>query len=227
MTAVAGYQNVLRSRATRKISMRSSGSSRGFFLAMLPIFDRPIIMNVESDLERKTGLVVLSRPDLVDLQEQAFQIQFTDVNGRKRDHTIDFLTTFADGSKVAIVVKNKRTASEQKFLDEFECIRAAMPRHLADETVLVTNKSFTTAQVSNAAKLNHFRMFPDPEADEVLAEALKKLEIPTSIFDLGLMTGLAGRAYRAAFRLIFAGIAQTLETGVIRTETLLFQAGAT
>jgi len=205
--------------------MRSSGSARGFILAILPIFDLPITLDLESGLERNAVLVILSIPDLVDLQEQAFQIQFTDETGRRRTHTIDFLATFADGSKVAFVVKNSDMACKQKFQDEFDCIRAAMPRHLADETVLVTNKSFTTAQVSNAAKLNHFRMFPDPEADETLAAALKTLDAPTSIFDLGVMTGLAGRAYRAAFRLIFAGVAQTSETGVIRAETLLFRAG--
>ncbi|MCQ0090248.1 TnsA endonuclease N-terminal domain-containing protein [Roseovarius sp. M141] len=225
MTEAISYQNTLPSRATRNIPMRSRGSGRGHCLADLPVLARTITVEVESGLEFGTGLVILAQPDLVDLHEQAFTIQFIDPSGRKRNHTIDFLATFADGRKVAVVVKNTAEARKQRFQDNFARITAAIPRHLADEVILVTDRSFSSTQLRNASKLHHFRMFPDPEADEVLTAALRGLSKPTTILEIGLITGLAGRAYRAAFRLIFAGIAHTTETGVISPRSNLFAGG--
>lgn len=220
------YRNTLPSKATRKISLRSKGSGRGHFLADLPALDHTVRINVESGLEMSTGLILQAHPALIDLHEQAFTFQYVDGSGRKRNHTIDFVATYAGGRKVAVVVKNTKEARTQRFQDDFELIKSAMPRHCADEVILVTNLSFTRTQLRNATKLHHFRMFPDPEADEVLADALRRLPKPTTILELGRLTGLAGRAYRAAFRLIFAGIAQTDETSVICPNSSLFPGGA-
>lgn len=216
------YRNTLPSRAVRKISLRSKGSGRGHFLMDLPDLDHTIRVNVESGLEKNTGHVLAADPALIDLREQAFTFQYVDAWGHKRNHTIDFLATYAGGFKVAFVVKNTKDARSQKFRDNFKRIKAGMPRHLADDVILVTNQSFTRTQIRNAAKLHHFRMFPDPEADEILAAALKRLSKPVTILELGRLTGLAGRAYRAAFRLIFAGIAHTDEATVICPTSNLF-----
>lgn len=85
--------------------------------------------------------------------------------------------------------------------------------------MLITERSYCPSAARNAQKLHDFRRAPDPEADGSIEALVRGLNGPTTIAELVEASGLGGRAFRAAFRAIYAGILRTLEPGDILPTT--------
>ncbi len=199
----------LRSTGSRSFPARSRSSVRGFLSALLPAEEQWRQIIYESNLERQAALVLLARPDIWNLRDQPPKVAFTDPRGRTAHHTFDYLAQFRDGTKWAIAVKPEARVERIGFRNTLARIRADLPRRFADEVVLVTERNFHPAEVSNAEILHMFRMHRDPEADGIIAELLAQGSAESRIEDVVTESGLAGRGFRAVVRAIYAGLADT------------------
>lgn len=180
---------------------------------------RDRIRYFESKGEQHLLFLLLARPDIVDIWDQPPPIWFVDLDGRRKKHTFDFLVTLADGSRVAIAYKPYDHVVQHDFRRTLAFIKAATPLSYAQDVILVTERSFTPSAARNAQKLHEFRRTPDPDADASIERAISGLEAPVTIAELAAVTGLAGRAFRAAFRAIYSGLLKVLDVGDILPTT--------
>ncbi|RJE78481.1 hypothetical protein DWB67_17480 [Paracoccus sp. JM45] len=198
-----------RTRATRMFPARSRASGRGFVFAKLRASAAWRQLIFESDLERKCLLVLLSQRAVVDIWDQPPQITYRNQVGKPSSHTFDFLVTLEDGNKIAIAVKPGALAERNKFDREFALIKVQTSKQFADDALLVTDSSFSAAEVRNAELLHMFRQAEDVEADAMVQQILRGMNCKTSLGQVVAATGLQGRAFRAGFKAIFDGIALT------------------
>jgi len=217
----APFRPPLRSRATRKISRRSKVSGRGVIVAQLPAQQRPREIVFESILELYVFYLLLARPELHDLWEQPTPIQYLDDLGCLQTHYYDALVTLKDMSTIAIAIKPAALVEEFRFRDKLHLIRAGTSLNFANEVVLITDRSFSPADVRNAQKLHEFRRHPDLEADAAILALLETLGDETTVADLVAKSGLEWRGFRAVFRAIYDGQARVLDEGDIDTSTRL------
>lgn len=210
----------LPSKATRKPPARSKSSSRGHVTGRgSPSGAPPRLRYYESKREQDVLYLLLARPDVVDIWDQPPPVFYHDANGRKRSHTFDFLITLTSGKRIAIAVKPDAIAERQGFRETLQRLRAATPLSFASEIVLITERSYCPSAARNAQKLHDFRRTPDPEADGSIETLVQSLSGPTTIAELVEASGLGGRAFRAAFKAIYAGVLRALEPGDILPTT--------
>lgn len=213
------------SRSTRRINARSRASGRGMIPCMAPPWDHPRKVVYESILELKVLYLLLARPDIWDIREQPQRLRYYNAEGRSKWAVYDFLISLQCGRRIAIAVKPAAIVEEFGFRHELELIRAATPLSFADDVVLVTDRSFAPSEARNAERLHEFRRSPDEEADQVIADLLRGLRTETTIAKLVEPTGLDGRGFRAAFRLLYSGVAQALDTDDISPQTRIVAGG--
>lgn len=214
------FRRALASRSNRRINPRGR-SGRGAIVCWLPNwkFDRRVTF--ESVLEMNVLLLLLARGDIIDLWEQRGPIRYFDAHGTICHTYFDFVVKLTCGRLLAIAVKPASIVEEHGFRQELELIKAATPLSVADDVVLVTDRSFTPAEARNAQRLHEFRRYPDVEADAAIASLLADLDTPTTIADLVQKSGLDGRGFRAAFRALFTGQAKVLKAGDITPQTMI------
>lgn len=213
------FTRPLPSRATRKPPARSKSSSRGQVPSQTAADSRPRLRHVESKGELSALYLLLARPDVVDVWDQPPPVSYRDATGRRRSHTFDFLISLTDGRRIAIAVKPEAIVERTGFRETLRLIRAATPLSYAHEVVLITERSYTPSAARNAQKLHDFRRTPDPEAEEAIGALVQDLKGPTTIAELVEATGLGGRAFRAAFKAIYAGLLRVLDAGDILPST--------
>lgn len=215
------WQPPQRSTGTRSFPARSKSSSRGFLLAYLPAESRPRQIIYESNLERKTALLLLARKDLWNLWDQPPKVAFTDKRGQTANHVFDYLAEFDGGRRVAIAVKPQARTERLGFRETLARIRAELPSYFADEVVLVTEKGLPAAAVHNAELLQMFRACPDPKANRIVGDLLAAQQQPFSVADILAGSSLGGRAFRALVRAIYAGLTRTDLDSRITPATIL------
>ena len=205
--------------AARLPSARSRVSTRSVLRTQLPANAHPRHLWCESKLEQRVFYLLAARPDTWDIQEQPPAILWTTANGRQSPHFFDFLLTQRSGQRIAIAVKPAETVARRGFRADLQRIREATPITFAHHVVLITDRSFTLAEAENAERLHQFCSFPDPEADAAVASLLRDLTTETTIASLIEASGLGGRAFRAVFRAIYAGLARAVTSEVILPST--------
>lgn len=198
-----------RTRATRMFPARSLASARGFVIAKLRAGDAWRQLIFESDLERKCLLVLLSQRAVVNIWDQPPQITYQNQLGKPKFHTFDFLVTLEGGQRIAIAVKPDGLVERIGFDREFALIKAQTVKQFADDVLLITDNSFSAAEVRNAELLHMFRQDEDAEADAAVQQTLRGINCETSLGQVVAATGLQGRAFRAAFKAIFDGLVLT------------------
>lgn len=184
---------------------RSKLTVRGFTLAMTPAeqYWRQIIS--ASQGERETCLLLLAMPDLWNLFDQPTPVSFVDVDGKQRTHRFDYLAVLRDGQRVAIAVKPAERVERLNFRATLGAIKRDLPIGFADRVILVTEQQRHKSEVLNAELLNFFRRCPDPEADAVVSDLVDGLWGEVPISELVSRTSLGARAFRAVFRMVYAG----------------------
>lgn len=192
---------------------RSKLTVRGFTMAMTPAEQcwRQIIS--ASQGERETCLLLLAMPDLWNLFDQPKTVSFVDIDGKQRTHRFDYLAQFKDGSRVACAVKPQEKVEQLNFKSTLAAVKRDLPVGFADKVMLVTERERHRGELRNAELLNFFRRCPDEDADDVVGDLISRLFGEISIAELISKSGLGARAFRAAFRAIYAGklIANTRE----------------
>lgn len=214
------------SRATRKVSFRSRTSVRG----MVPVWieAQQCIRRIffESKLELVFIMLAMTSGRVVDLWEQPPAVVYKDVKGKERKHTFDFLITMADGQRYAVAVRPQERVEARSFDIELSMIKSQLPATFADEVILFTDINYTAAEASNALRFHELTKQPDPEADEAVHSVARYLNGAVSIAEFCAITGLSGRAYRAAFRAIMSGILKSVSSGPIELTTVVMKGDA-
>ncbi|WP_378946236.1 TnsA endonuclease N-terminal domain-containing protein [Paracoccus sp. R86501] len=154
-------------------------------------------------------MVLLSQRAVVDIWDQPPQITYRNQVGKLSSHTFDFLITLEDRKKIAIAVKPGVLAERNGFDREFALIKTQIAKQFADDALLVTDGSFSAAEVRNAELLHMFRQAEDVEADVAIQQILRGMNCETSLGQVVAATGLQGRAFRAGFKAIFDGLVLT------------------
>ena len=184
---------------------RSKQTVRGFTFAKTPADQHWRQIISASQGERETCLLTLAMPNLWNLFDQPKPVSFVEVDGRQRTHRFDYLAEFKGGERVAIAVKPLDRAKKLNFKASLKAIKRDLPTGFANKVVLVTERERHRVEVQNAELLNFFRRCPDAEADSVISDLTNRLFGEISLTELINKSGLGARAFRAAFRAIYAG----------------------
>lgn len=184
---------------------RSKLTVRGFTLAMTPADQYWRQITSASQGERETCLLTLAMPNLWNLFDQPKPVSFVDVDGKQRTHRFDYLAEFKGGKRVAIAVKPQERVERLNFKATLCAIERDLSVGFADKVFLVTERERHRVEIQNSELLNFFRRRPDQEADKVIADLIDRLFGEVSIQELISKSGLGARAFRAAFRAIYAG----------------------
>lgn len=207
----------LRSSAARRIVVPQKGSLRG---ALVTRDDKPRIVSYESNIERRVLLVLLARPDVIEVREQVEAVDYVDEDGVERKHWFDFLVTRRDGGKILVAVKDSKWVGRHpEFERNLPLIAARVPRTLADHVVLMTELDATRDRVHDARLIHSARADRRPEQDRSVRELVDSLVGTTTIGNLVAASKLEGRGFRAVVRLIAQGVLRTVGFGRIRYKT--------
>lgn len=152
------------------------------------------VIQTESDLEKKTALILHARPDTALLEEQ---VRFEYGDGQV--HFFDFRLTRTDGRCIAISVKMTKYLA--KHLEEMRPIAAEVQPDFADAVHIWTERNVDPVELYNA-KLFHATREADPEADIAAETVVAPLLGAVPIQDLTDRIGLGARGFRALVRLI-------------------------
>jgi len=182
------------SHADRDVALHSKGHSSGH----LVLGDGPgRVLQFESHLEMQTALVLLARPDVRDLRDQA-EVRWTDDRGKMCHHYFDFLATMVDGSRIAIAVKASKYLN-RGFLEKISAVSAKAVPEFADKVRVVTERHLDPIEVHNAA-LFHAVRHPDPDADTVAVTVTSDLVGAARLDELTDEIGMGVRGFRALIR---------------------------
>jgi hypothetical protein len=216
-----GYREPLPSKSTRKISMKSRTSCRGFatFWSEADQWWRRIVF--ESLLELMFIHLILARGDVQDIWEQPTAMHFVRGNGKPAQHVFDFLITWKNGVRTAVAVKPLELVRARRFDEEVALIASQTPRSFADEVILFTDEGFHRHDAVNAARFHEFSKSDDLAADTLIRGQIQELESAVSIEQLVKQAGLKGRAYRAVVRAIFRGDLLQVNPGLIDYPTVV------
>ncbi len=157
-------------------------------------------MDIESNTELRVALVVLSRPGVVDLENQV-PFHWVKSDGKSATHHFDFRVLMADGTRRAIMVKSEYRRRQAKVLRELTQIAAQVTPNFADEVVLMTERDIDPVEFYNAEMMHEMRR-PDPEADAAARRSMREIVASVQIQDLITAIGLGARGFRAIVRLI-------------------------
>ncbi|POR42180.1 hypothetical protein CRT23_15005 [Methylobacterium sp. V23] len=198
------------SDASRRIIVPQKGSLRG---ALVTRDGKPRIINYESNAERRVLLVLLARPDVVDVREQVEPVRFVDADGKARGHTFDFKVLRRNGQTTLIAVKQSQWVERHpEFQETLACIAAQVPRSIADRVVLMTELDASRDAVHNAKLIHSVRA----DGTESHVDALRKITASligtTTVGSLVAASGLFGLGFRAVVRLIDDGTLRVVGT---------------
>ncbi|WP_424965397.1 hypothetical protein [Dinoroseobacter sp. S375] len=206
-------------RGHRSINPRSRGSCRIF--AVLPDLPtkRPRIYGLDSQVEYHNLVITLTDPNVEQVHEQVGPIPFKDENGFPANHFIDLLVTKKDGFRIAVAVKPTGRMESGRFMRELIQLRETMPREMADELRLVTERSFSRTDAFNAEMYLRFSLTHDPTVDDRLVHFLETKPDKMTICEICQKLGAGGRTFRCVVRAIYQGSLRKLSPGRINLFT--------
>lgn len=140
------------SRATRRLSRRSTASLRGSMVAKLPGFDRPRILQFESALEYAFLCLMLVCNDIHHIWDQPPATHFIGADGRPAKHVFDFLVTRSNGEKIAVAIKPMDRVLSRNFISELEHVTSSVPKQFADRVRLITDEQIDRRKAAEAAR---------------------------------------------------------------------------
>lgn len=208
-------QSVMPSRATRQINYRSRASGRGSLVRLRRFDNRLLHLVAESFAEIRCVNLLMARRDVVDIWDQPQRVKFTKANGKTGTHTFDYLVKLTSGRKIAIAVKPATRSQKPDFQHDLARIAQELPTTFADSVLLHTDEDVPPYHAANAARMCEFVKQPDPVADEAILKVASRTNGRVRLSDFVEMTGLGGRAYRAAHRFLYDGFLAPCQPGLI------------
>lgn len=213
------FEPSIPSRASRRLPKRSSVSAIGRLVD--PRTGRRI--GFESMIEMHTALVLLARHDLVDLVDQPDPIIYRTRDGVEHRHTLDYLATFDSGLRIAFACKAAWRAERDDLEGFYRALAPQIPRSFAQRVRVVTEASFTQAQIYDATLLYDCRRDPQNELDAELRTIGSGLfgSVPVAKMIAGISDGNDGAVFRAIVRAVGSGTLAKLSTGPLDYTTLV------
>ncbi|MCJ2082488.1 hypothetical protein [Methylobacterium sp. J-090] len=205
------------SDASRRIVVPRKGSLRG---ALVTRGEVPRIVTYESDIERRVLLVLLARPDVVEVTEQVEPVRFLDEDGLPRKHYFDFKAVRRNGDRGLIAVKKLEWIERHpEFEDQLRLIAAQVPRSVADRVILMTDADASRSAVHDAKLIHSVRADGATDYDASVRDIVSTLIGTTTVGCLVAASGLEGRGFRAVVRLIDDGTLRVVDHSRIGYET--------
>lgn len=187
------------SRASRNISMRSKGSSRGSYVA------GGYLVLYESKLEYWIALAYRADPDVVDVEDQPPEVFYVDDEGVRRQHTFDYRVTFRAGGRMLVAVKPSTDVASSGIARIVELVAGQISPAVAEYVCYVTEKDLTSDEKFNAELLHGVGRKPNSKDDKVVARLVAKLRGVTTVGAIVEASGLRGHGFNAVVRAIGQG----------------------
>jgi hypothetical protein len=190
-------------RGNRTINPRSRGSCSIFAIFPDLVTSLPRLYGLESLLEYFPLALKLVDKNVRQVQEQYGPIHYRKEDGSWGTHFFDLFVIKKSGKTEALNIKPPSRLVSGRFLTEIRQICSTMPKGTADEVRLVTEKSFSRTDATNAATYLRFALCPDLEADALIDDAVLTLAGELTISDLIQISQTGPRGFRAVFRAIY------------------------
>lgn len=159
-------------------------------------------IELESNTEMLTALVMLARRDVVNLESQV-RFDWTDEGDKATIHTFDFRAYLRNGTRVALIVKNSKDAAELEFRARMRRLASQATPDFADRVCLITDRDLDPVDVHNAELIHSVRLpDPDPEPDAAVRRVVAGITGAARISDIVAASGCGGSGFRAVVRLI-------------------------
>jgi len=187
----------IQARTMRKVAKGRREHMTGHF-----VFgpDEGTAMDFESHTELQVGLVMLSRADVVELENQV-PFGWKDDTGTTNLHHFDYRATMRDGRRTAIFVKAEFRLQSDRLCKELATIASQVTPDFADHVVIMTEEDLDPIEAFNANLLHEVRR-PDPIADAAARRVTWDLFGAANIAELVEEIGLDGQGFRALVRLV-------------------------
>lgn len=203
-------------------SRQPQGANKGHGSTTVITPDRRM-MPAESLTEGKVILGLLALPMVTHLVEQPHPIRYRDEDGRAHWFTFDLLAEVVGGRRILFEVKPAALAQWKGLENFLRFIAPQIGRDRADAVGLLTERHVPPAVLHDAKIISSSRRCPSPADDECLLAALPSGG--ARLADLGVTTGLRGRAVRAAARLLGSGVLVKAAPGRIGPDLCVEYAG--
>ena len=192
-----------KSRAVRKIPK----ASKGHFVGELVYDDingMPQRLGFASYTEFKAAICLIYRDDFADIEEQLASLPFNHPKGAPSEHFVDFRFTTKGGQRICISVKPDRIAKTYVYQATIGAVKKAAIGNICDAVATVTERNISPIELHNA-ELYHAARRPEPSVDEVVVDALSRLDGPVSINQFLEDIGISGRGFFSVARAIRFG----------------------
>lgn len=198
--------------ASRFPSPRKRGSRTGFVVD--PFRLREVVF--ESGLENQGLNVLIADPQVQEIEEQVRRVRYLDREKNERTHCFDVRVRLVCGTRVAIAFKYEEDVVRQGLADmlatiagqAFETDVNGILVPFADEYRIVTERHLDGMRVRNAELVVACGSDFDGEGRRIVREWLSGAPRSFQLRDVGRMTGLGSRGFRAAVSLVQAGIVE-------------------
>ncbi|MDT0683104.1 hypothetical protein RM543_10435 [Roseicyclus sp. F158] len=154
----------------------------------------------ESHTEFMVALVMLARPEVVNLENQVL-FRWLDEEEKPRRHFFDYRVTLRDGRRIALVVKKKPKASDPEFRLWLRGLAHRAVPAFADRLSLITMADLDPIEVHNAELIHAVRQ-PDPEPDGAVREVVASIVGAARISDIATAAECRGSGFRSVVRMI-------------------------
>lgn len=213
------FEPSLPSRASRQLPKRSSVSAVG----RLVHHTTGRRIGFQSMIEMHTALVLLAQRNVVDLVDQPPPITHRTRDGIRHRHTFDFLATLDDGQRIAFECKAQWRAERDDLDGFYRSLADQVPWRFAHRIKIVTEASFSHAQIHDATLLYDCRRDPPGEIDAAVRTTAGGIfgGVPVAKLVAWVGGGDEGAAFRAIVRAVGSGILVKLSTGPFDLATVV------
>ena len=204
-----------RVRGSRRVSMATKGHNSSIVVDP----NDGAAKDLESSIEHAAYLTLCADPKVKGIQCQAPPIDYVDQDGEVHEHTFDFLVTYCDGFRDAVMVKHAdkvRRADLETFAAQ---LAEQLPDGFADDVLLINNEDLPEWLLSNARLVRSARLDQPSSLDREIADRAADLFAPVTIDEL--CRPFAPLGFRSVARLLYSGHLRQLEPGLIEPHTVV------
>lgn len=219
-----GYENLdqlLPYHGVRNVVHRSNFAKTGEFVARVEADAYlPRVFGVESSLERATAIAALINPNTFNLECQPRKVNFQAEVDEKKSNVLDFLVTLRTGQRTYLYVKNDNALSREIQALITQQIKLGLPAGCGFATI--SEASFHPQVRGNNERIFLAKRFPDPAADERLADVLNDI-IDVAEFSIEelVVRGAGGHASNKEKGRIFDAVLRAFAYGLLNTDKKL------
>lgn len=215
------YENLdqlLPYHGVRSVVHRSNFAKTGELVARVEADENlPRVFGVESSLERATAVAALINPNTFDLHCQPRKVDFQKEVDGKKSNILDFLLTLKTGEKTYLYVKNNAALSRQETTFIAQQIKLGLPVGCGFATI--SEASFHPQVRGNNERIFLAKRFPDPAADDRLAEVLVDIiDVPEFSIEELIVRGVGAKARKTEMGRIFDAILRAIADGMLKTD---------